>query len=693
MTPTSLNSLRAAGEMKSFEITGQADIDLTAAADGAEPKQPTFDILAYTGGQLRVSGFPHPVVVDLRGLEAKGNISALMDHDPKQLVGQGTAKIAGGQVRMTGKITGDHSVAGEPAFKVVGHAKRGFQWPVSIGASVHKLEFVGESTSVKVNGQSFQGPLYVVRAGRLGEVSFLSIGADAGASASIAASAAGNTTVQGEPNMTFEEFCKSKGVDPATMTPDERAAMMKQYEADQTPAAAAAKIEVKATTPIDVGAAVQTAIKAERERTARIEAACKLVEGSEPLKLRAMAGEIDEVALKASLDAIAEMRKARPQAFNVHTGTPPPAEPLVLQAALCMSGGLRDIEKRFTPATLEAADRHRGIGLQEVLLFAANQGGYTGRQRITAGNLRPILQAAWSTAAISGILGATANKFLMESFNYVESAWREIAAIRNVSDFKTVTSYRLTGGGGYTQLGPGGAIDHGTLAEDSFTNKALTYAEMLAITRTDIINDDLGALSAAPAKLGRDAALKLNSVFWTAFLNNSAHFASGYSNLSTGSALAIAGLTKVVTAFRKLRSTAVAPDTVGKLIGLTPAIMLVPVDLEVTALGLYRDLTVNEAATAGSPAPNGNPHVGKYRPVASAYLSDSSISGYSTTSWYLLADPRSLATIEVAFLDGQQAPTVETADADFNTLGIQMRGYHDFGVSLQDPKAGVRANA
>ena len=37
------------------------------------------------------------------------------------------------------------------------------------------------------------------------------------------------------------------------------------------------------------------------------------------------------------------------------------------------------------------------------------------------------------------------------------------------------------------------------------------------------------------------------------------------------------------------------------------------------------------------------------------------------------------------FLNGQESPTIETANADFNVLGIQMRGFHDFGVSLQDP--------
>jgi hypothetical protein len=28
---------------------------------------------------------------------------------------------------------------------------------------------------------------------------------------------------------------------------------------------------------------------------------------------------------------------------------------------------------------------------------------------------------------------------------------------------------------------------------------------------------------------------------------------------------------------------------------------------------------------------------------------------------------------------GNETPTVESADADFDTLGVQFRGYHDFG--------------
>jgi hypothetical protein len=47
--------------------------------------------------------------------------------------------------------------------------------------------------------------------------------------------------------------------------------------------------------------------------------------------------------------------------------------------------------------------------------------------------------------------------------------------------------------------------------------------------------------------------------------------------------------------------------------------------------------------------------------------------------------------LQIAFLNGRQEPIVESADAEFQTLGIQFRGYFDLGVAQQEFRAGVRA--
>jgi hypothetical protein len=71
----------------------------------------------------------------------------------------------------------------------------------------------------------------------------------------------------------------------------------------------------------------------------------------------------------------------------------------------------------------------------------------------------------------------------------------------------------------------------------------------------------------------------------------------------------------------------------------------------------------------------------------SRYLGNAKYPGFSQKAWYLLSDPADLPVVEVAFLNGNESPTIESAEADFNVLGVRMRGYHDFGVAMQDPSA------
>ena len=208
---------------------------------------------------------------------------------------------------------------------------------------------------------------------------------------------------------------------------------------------------------------------------------------------------------------------------------------------------------------------------------------------------------------------------------------------------------------------------------------------MFGVTRTDFINDDMGALTALPRKIGRGGALKLNKVFWTAFLANSSFFTTGHGNYQAGAetALSVDGLTAAELLFLEQK------DAEGSPLGVVPTVLLVPPALLVRGTQLMQATELRDTTASTKYATN-NPHAGKFTVAQSAYLSNSTLSGYSAKAWYLLADPNDLPVIEVAFLNGLQTPTVERADADFNVLGIQFRGYFDFGVALQDFRGGVK---
>jgi phage major head subunit gpT-like protein len=372
-----------------------------------------------------------------------------------------------------------------------------------------------------------------------------------------------------------------------------------------------------------------------------------------------------------------------------------------LEAAACITLGLSDVERHFDERTLtEAAREHRhGVSLRQLIDCGAREGGYHDHSYVDLheklraaftpfSSFNQIQGSGFSTTNLSGLMGNIATRFLTEAFNAVEGGWREIAAIRPATDFKEMTVYALTGSMEYERVGPAGEIKHGTLGETGYSNQVETFAKMFTITRQMIVNDDLGALAQIPRKLGRGAALALNRVFWTEFLDNASFFSVGNANYisGAGSALSFAGLGAATTKFRKQTD----PD--GQPLGSTPKILLVPPELEVPAAELMTSTQVNTGgASTEAQVANRNIWAGKYRVVSSSYLSNDDFSGYSTTAWYLLADPRDLAAIEVAFLGGREAPTIESARADFNQLGISFRGFHDWGVAKQEPRAGVKA--
>ncbi|MBM3983651.1 MAG: hypothetical protein FJ304_25945, partial [Planctomycetes bacterium] len=513
---------------RAINLEATATIHLEAAgSDGATPL-PRFRMVAYTGAPMRVAGWRHPVVLDLAGIAIPSQARPIrFGHDPLAGVGHTDAvRVEDGQLVATGIVSRDTPAARE----VVTSAKNGFPWQASVGASVEEFEFVKENQQVLVNGQTLSGPLNVVRKATLGEISFVDLGADGRTSASVAANQnTGDTSVPNETETDSE------------LTAEE----------------------------------VRARAVAETNRIAAIRRICA---GTLPeLEARAIREGWDETRTE-----LEKMRITRPTSPIPHGGSHTPVNARMLEAACLLTAKLDNVERMVDTQTLEmASQRFRGgIGLQELLLEAAWANGYTGRNfRDSRAVLRYAfgrgIEAGFSTVDIGGLLSNVANKFLLDGFFSVERTWRNVCAVRNVSDFKTVTSYRLVGNDQYEQVPAGGELKHGTLGNETYSNKADTHGLMLSIDRRDIINDDLGAITTVPRKLGRGSGLKINDVFWSIFMANSAFFVAGNGNyiVGAGTALGIDGLTAGEVKFLD------QVDGDGKPIGVMPAILLVPTAL------------------------------------------------------------------------------------------------------------------
>ncbi len=630
--------------MSKINFTCQ-EMQLSIEAAKPEAKNRTFNMVAYTGGPMRVAGWYDPVVVDLNGLKISAQAKPIFfghEQDLDSLVGQtNSIKVNDGQLLATGDILGES----DRVKQILTLADKGFKWQASIGARAEKSERLTEDQTAKVNGRQITGPVTIIRKATLGEISFVMLGADDQTSAQIAA------------NKHLLQEILDMPKDKVESTQD---------------VAATTAVEVP-----DITAEIRAKAAAELNRIADVR---KAAAGNADIEVRAVAEgwNVDKTKL-----AVLEANLAKAPA--VHTEVRLDAR--MIEAAACLSAKMPEqtVLKAYGEQATNQAEKYRSIGIHDLFRLIARAEGRELPQIM--GDPNGFIRAAFSTVSLPNILSNIANKMLLEAYLNQENSWRQVVKIASVNDFKTHSRFRLTDNLIFQKVGADGELKHGKLGEQVFTNKADTSGIMFSLNRQTIINDDLGAFAQIPTMLGIGAADAISDAIWTLILSNPGNFFSaGNNNYAAGAntALSVDSLTAAELLF--LNQT--KPN--GKPLGILPRYLLVPNALKVTANLLMTSVKLNEAATAGSPKPQDNPHAGKYEVVSSSWLSNATITGYSTTAWYLFADPARLAAFEVAFLNGNENPTVEQADADFNTLGIQFRGYIDFGVKEQDYRAAVK---
>ena len=142
-------------------------------------KEPTFTMDGYTG-----AGMPHPffgmVYISVKGVKfGKKTVGVLREHERDRIVGFGTpARRAGHIVVKNGsfsKVTPDGQ-------EVAGLCAEGYPWECSINIDHAQVVDLSEGERMEVNGMAVKGPAVVFAKSRLREVSFCSLGMDAGTS-------------------------------------------------------------------------------------------------------------------------------------------------------------------------------------------------------------------------------------------------------------------------------------------------------------------------------------------------------------------------------------------------------------------------------------------------------------------------------------------------------------------------------
>jgi len=442
-------------------------------------------------------------------------------------------------------------------------------------------------------------------------------------------------------------------------------------ESQPVAAAATEAVTVKAQAPEPVAASTESATIAGLRREADIRR-CAASAG--------LAAEVVQAMVdggKPFADVAMEIVTAHASVVEGRAGAAghPARIQVTRDAGDSVMAGIGDmLEARINPGAKisDAGKAYRGYSLMEcVRIFSESRGINTaGRSKSDL-----VAMAMHSTSDFPLLFSNLAGKTLTAAYEEEPHTWKPLARQRNLPDFKQVSDLVLAADLAPELLLEGGEYKKGTLQEAQATWKLATYARKVTISRQAIINDDLSALERTPEYLGRGFRRLESNLVWALITSNAnvsvdgaALFAAGHNNTGSG-VIGIAGMNAAKKAMRK------QTDISGVTVNLTPDYLIVPTDLEATALQFLYPTGYAPAALTGAAGPN--VYAGAMQLIVEPRLDG------SATQWYAASAPSKLEGLVYGYLADEPGPTI-TPVPERDPDGLTLLARFDFGCAVKD---------
>ncbi len=443
----------------------------------------------------------------------------------------------------------------------------------------------------------------------------------------------------------------------------------------------------------DIVAVRAAAVEGERKRCEGIRRAVKVANlpgafGDDLVKRGVSMAD----ASAAIFDKLAEATDKTREEIHIEVGTD--TRDKWLRGALnwlLVKGGEVELVAKAEKSTVSAYDpgEFRGMSMLDLAKVTLERAGRSirGRNKMQlvgdAFMLRAITQ---TTSDFTTLLENVMHKVLQAAYGLAPDTWRAWCGQSTVSDFRAHKRYRMGQFGALDDLNEGGEFKHKAISDaESASITATTKGNIIAVTRQMIINDDMGAFTRLLSMLGRAAALSvevdayaelaLNSGLGPSQPDGQPLFHTNRSNVGSGAATSMASL----DADAQVMAAQLDPWG-NEYLNLEPTVLLVPRTLWGTATQINEsqydpDTVANKAQL--------KPNI--CRGLFTVIPKTNRISG---TRRYLFADPGIAPVFEVAFLEGQTSPVLETRDG-WDTDGAEMRVRFDYGVAAIDYRGGV----
>jgi phage major head subunit gpT-like protein len=343
--------------------------------------------------------------------------------------------------------------------------------------------------------------------------------------------------------------------------------------------------------------------------------------------------------------------------------------------------GLRD--DKGVAIRVDASNPFRGHKLLDIARASLERGGV----KVAGMTQMEVVAAAFtqSTSDFPILLENTMHKALQNAYAVAALTWSRFCATGSVSDFRAHNRYRVGSLGNLDAVNELGEFKSKAIPDgEKGSITASTKGNIINLSRQAIVNDDLGAFVGLSGMLGRAAArtveadvyalLALNAGLGPTMGDSKTLFHSDHKNIGSTAAIAMASL----DADRVLMASQL--DVSGNdYLDLRPSVLVVSTGLEGSA----------KAINAASYDPDTANKLQKPNIVQGLF---SDIVGTprlgSSTRRYLFADPMEAPVLEVAFLDGNQAPDLEVQNG-FDVDGARYKVRLDYGVAAVDFRGAV----
>ena len=613
-----------------------------------KPAEVTFNT-AYSGGLLTLADWDRPVVFNLETTTVHDPLPILLYHDPVKRVGFVTeSQITDNKIILEGVI-----VRSLPDAKTVLDVNEaGGQWECSVGTgNIPDEDITLVPGPMEVNGQLIEGPFYLINNQAIREISFVSAGADCNTDVTIRASLFNNSNVEVksmEFEMTddFREFVSDLGLDWEALDEKNREGLIAAYQLKKEEAA---KEDIA------------DAVEAECEPEPADEK-----EEEKPVQASGL------TAAKKQYNSLKSMN--RPVG-----GSARPVEKRIIEASLLLQNAPGSaVEKAgYNQAEInEAMSRqYREVGLHGIMRRAIHASGLYLPQDCSAKELVRTYHEAIQASGLStrdyqpaGILSNVADKLLRIQADQINAVADQVFYKRSVKNFNKVTSGKLTPIGAIPEVLNGEDFPNVGISDDSQDYKIAKRGVNLCITLEDQINDDLGAFERALEDFGRKFANTVDSVAIGSLMSQANTIFTG--NQKKSLAFSADNLKTVVGAFARIK------DAGGEYRNLVPGAILTSPETAIAARALF---VFNDKASI-APQSSSEVFAAPYNVYGTPYIG-------ASDGWFLL--PRDEKIGEVAYLNGNSSPAVESAALNTKNLNMEYLIWGTCGVLIYDDAPAV----